>query len=606
MAAEEKLRREIDMCFPFTCSDDAPTATVMELPNKRLKMSPLAGEEADFVPLGGDEGTANGDRYGFAAAEEADASIAAAPKGPRAQQGAGHFTRNAWNDPRNAKDRPKSKHILPGHEPWILVRTKYGRRFAHNTQTKESLWRIPNDVFQAVCEFERAEREHGEKERNAAWAEQQLQEMQTSSKAEQVNRNADEEERGRRRRSESVQKEDEEAMMAELAADAEHKEEQDAKNAVKAVEEKERPWRGAYDSGSDSDYEEVEVTDSEGEEDGEGEARQEADEQQEEQDDGPVEFGEDDIAYQLAAMGEEYGLDQGEYGSPGEEEEWEEGAEGMPVSDEDAAALFRDMLDDHQISPFTPWDRLIADESEDGILMDDRYTVLPNMRTRKDVWESWVKDTAARLKEERAKMEKQDPRIPYLAFLSDHATPKLYWPEFKRKYKKDALMNDRKFSEKDREKLYREHINRLKLPESTRKADLTNLLKSIPVRDLNNRTTLDSLPKQLLSNLHFISLPQSTRNNILLKHISSLPPPPSEAEDGEVSEEQRAEEERKRAERQRREDALAERERKVDEERRKAEKEGRWARRDLREEERELQRAMKLGRSGIVGQLGKG
>lgn len=590
----------------FTCNIDATAMTTMESPNKRLKMSPPA-EEADFVPLGGDEDAENDDRYGFAAAEQADSSIASAPKGPRGQQGPGHFARNAWNDPRNSKDRPKSKQAIPGHEPWILVRTKYGRRFAHNTQTKESLWRIPNDVYQAVRKLERGEKEQKEKDRNAAWAEEQLKEMQASSEAEQVNRKVDEEERGRRRRSESLQREDEEAMMAELAADAEHKEEQDARAAVKAVEQKDQPWRGGYDSGSDSDYEEVEVTDSEGEEDGQGQAEQDPDRQPQEQEDGPVEFGEDDIAYQLAAMGEDYGLDRGEYGSPGEgEEEWEDGAEGLPISEDDAVALFRDMLDDHRISPFTPWEKLIADEGDDSILMDDRYTVLSSMRARKEAWEAWVKNTAAKLKEKRARMETLDPRIPYLAFLSDNATPKLYWPEFKRKFKKDAVMNDRKLSDKEREKLYREHISRLKLPESTRKADLINVLRSIPLRDLNKNTTLDTLPQTVLSNLHFISLPPPTRNPLIISHISTLPPPPSAAEDGELSAEQLAEEAKKSAERQRREKALAEREKRVDEERRKAEKEGRWARRELREEEREVQRAMgRVGRGGLVGSLGE-
>ena len=427
-----------------------------------------------------------------------------------------------------------------------------------------------------------------------------MKELQQSSKAEEVNQAADAEGRSRRRRSESLQREDEAAMMAELAADMEKGEEQDAKEALKKAEEAEKPWRGGYDS--DSSYEEVEVTDDENE--GEGARadpgrgqKENGDEAQ--QEDGPVEFGEDDIAFQLAAMGEDYGLDEGEYGSPGSQEDWGDGAEGLPISDEDAANLFRDMLDDHRISPFTPWDRLIMDESDEGILMDDRYTVLPNMRARKEVWEVWVKDTAARLKEERAKMEKLDPRIPYLVFLADNATPKLYWPEFKRKYKRDAAMNDRKFSDKDREKIYRDHINRLKLAESTRKADLVNLLKSMPRRSLNKSTSLDALPQQLLSHLHFISLPSSTRDTLVAQHIATLPPAP-EDEEGELTEEQRAADSKKREERQRREKALAERERKVEEERRQAEKEGRWARRDLREEERSLAEAMRVDRSGLA------
>jgi hypothetical protein len=55
---------------------------------------------------------------------------------------------------------------------------------------------------------------------------------------------------------------------------------------------------------------------------------------EEPQDEGPFGVGEDDIAYQLAEMhvGEEYGLDPGEYGDD-QEEEWEESPEGEQEED---------------------------------------------------------------------------------------------------------------------------------------------------------------------------------------------------------------------------------------------------------------------------------
>ena len=343
---------------------------------------------------------------------------------------------------------------------------------------------------------------------------------------------------------------------------------------------------------SDSEYEYVEVTDTEGEEEDDAEEPTTAPPAEqvdaEMQEDGPVEFGEDDIAYQLAAMGQEYGLDPGEYADE-REEEWEEGAEGMQLSEEDAIHIFRDMLDDHRISPYTPWDKVIADESEDSILMDDRYTILTTSRARKAAWEAWTKDKAAQLREERAKMEKLDPKIPYLAFLADKATPKLYWPEFKRKYKKDVEMNDRKLVDKDREKLYRDHINRLKLPESTRKADLINLLKAQPLSTLNKSTTLGTLPQKVLGHLHLVSLPADVRDPLIERHIASLPPPP-DADESQWSEEQRVAEEKKRAERRKREAAMAERERQVKEERHRIEREEAQARRVLREEQAELAR----------------
>ena len=200
------------------------------------------------------------------------------------------------------------------------------------------------------------------------------------------------------------------------------------------------------------EYEEVEVTDDE-EGDEAAAKRQKTEESGAEQ---PVEFDEDDIAYQLAAMGQDYGLDPGEYGGV-EGEELEEGAEGLPLSEEDASALFKDMLDDHHINPYSPWDKLIE---EGRIIEDDRYTLLPNMKSRKEVWAEWSREKMQKLKELREKEEKNDPLVPYLAFLQAKASPKLYWPEFRRKYMKEPEMRNNKLSDKEREKWYRDYINR--------------------------------------------------------------------------------------------------------------------------------------------------
>lgn len=200
------------------------------------------------------------------------------------------------------------------------------------------------------------------------------------------------------------------------------------------------------------EYEEVEVTDEEYEENNQSK-RQKTEEKHGDQ---PVEFNEDDIAYQLAAMGEDYGLDPGEYGEY-EGMELEEGAEGLALTEEDSAALFKDMLNDYNTSPYTTWEKII----EAGqVVEDDRYTVLPNMKSRREVWGEWTRERIQQLKEQREREVKKDPRIPYLAFLQKYATPKLYWPEFRRKYKKEPEMRDTKISDKEREKWYRDYINR--------------------------------------------------------------------------------------------------------------------------------------------------
>lgn len=208
-----------------------------------------------------------------------------------------------------------------------------------------------------------------------------------------------------------------------------------------------------HDDESD-DYEEVEVTD---DEDDSPSKRQRLEAKD---DGGPLEFNEDDMAYQLAAMGQDYGLDPGEY-DDGQGNDWEEGAEGLPLTEEDSTALFKDMLNDFHIDPYALWEKLIE---EGKIIEDERYTCLPNMKSRKDAWVEWSRERIQRLKEQRERQEKTDPRIPYFAFLQRYATPKLYWPEFRRRYKKEPEMRDTKVVDKDREKWYREYVNRKRRP----------------------------------------------------------------------------------------------------------------------------------------------
>ncbi len=296
-------------------------------------------------------------------------------------------------------------------------------------------------------------------------------------------------------------------------------------------------------------------------------------------------------------MGQDYGLDPGEFDNGDEGGDLEEGAEGLPLTEEDSSALFMDMLDDHHTSPYTTWEKLI----EAGhIIEDDRYTVLPNMKTRREVFTEWSRKTVQRLKEQRAKEEKKDPRIAYIAFLESKATPKLYWPEFRRKYQKEPEMKSSKLSDKDREKTYREYINRLKLPEQTLKSDLISLLKATPTHILNRSSTLDALPAALLTDLRYTSLRSVIRTHLIEAHISTLPPAPTDLA---FSPEEEAARTKERKERERREQALAERQRRVEEEKRKQKGDLYRSKGRLREEEEELQKAMRVGKEGLLGHM---
>lgn len=462
--------------------------------------------------------------------------------------------------PPQPRDKPKSKVAIPGHEPWLLVYTKYGRRFAYHPAKNASYWRIPEKLMPAVLELDQA----------------RIREKAGLNTTEgKRDGGADE-------------------KTEEAAAPAGTPTAQTRPDFAREARSESRPADGEgnehdYDS---SEYEEVEVTDDEGEEhgddeDGHASKRRRTAEPDEEQ---PIEFTEADIAEQLAAMG-----------AGDEGEDWEEGDEGLPLSDSDARALFRDLLDDFNINPYSSWEKLI----EEGKIFDDaRYTVLTTMRARKEVWEEWSRDKIKLLRESRAQQEKKDPRIPYLAFLQEKATPKLYWPEFRRKYRKEGPMRDAALSDRDREKWYREHVARLKLPAATLKADLRQLLESVPRAQLNRNTNPSHLPDAVLADLRFISLDPKIRDPIVEAYIQGLPPPPAEGEGETQAEDEAAR--KAREERGRRERALRERERAVAEEKRRLEKKVALEKAHLREEERELERAMQVGKRGLQSQLGGG
>jgi len=447
---------------------------------------------------------------------------------------------NNFADRRREKDdKPKHRSDIPNCAPWVLVKTKFGRRFVWNKDTNESFWKFPPDVMIAVVEFDRKEREKKE----------------------------------RRERGEPSDVEEAEDAMAEI-----EKELAAAEEEVEIVE-----VDGEAGMDDEEEYEEVEVTDDEGEDGSNAPKRQRVDEQ-------PAEAEGDDLAWQIAQM-EEMELQGGD-----EEEFYED--EDPPLSEEDCKALFKELLDDTRISPYTPWDKIISD----GILFDDeRYKALPNMAARKDCFNAWSREKMASLKIEKAQQQKLDPKIPYLALLDRHASPKLFWPEFKRKFKKEPEMKDMKVSDKDKEKLYREHIKRLGMRTSDLKSDLSTLLRAQPLVSLNRSTTIDTLPPAVLTDLRYISLPPSTRNTMIETYISTLPPAPEGSNI--LSAEDEAAQAKKWAERERRENALADRERRVKDEKRKQERDLEYGKGRLREEEAEIERAMRVGKDGLRGYI---
>ncbi|KIW15784.1 hypothetical protein PV08_05834 [Exophiala spinifera] len=402
--------------------------------------------------------------------------------------GPGHFTGGkSYQDHSrrrgNQGDRPKSKAPIPDCFPWVLVKTKLGRRFVHNTETKQSLWKFPQDVMMAVIEMDRKEWEAKKKAEEQPAESRGTQRQDSSSQARSTSPGRQEQAQG---------------QSAEAAPAA--------------------PPSAPEDYNSDS-YEEVEVTDDEDE----AHAKRLRLSATPPPPSGPVEFNEDDIAWQLAAMEDDYpgddtysNPDAGGYQNEGDEDQEED--EGLPLTDIDKIALFRSLLDDSGISPYSTFEKLIDDMA---VVEDDRWVALPNTASRRDAFASWSKDRIAEIQErkktEASTAKPRDARVEYLRFLHRHATPKLYWPEFKRKFRKDHEMRDGALTEKDREKLYRELVAKLKTSDGDRKKDLVGLLKSVDKASLKqgSRTSIDGLPDAILRDVRFYTLDQGRRDELV-------------------------------------------------------------------------------------------
>ncbi|EXJ95444.1 hypothetical protein A1O1_00565 [Capronia coronata CBS 617.96] len=401
--------------------------------------------------------------------------------------GPGHFTggRSYQDHARrrgNQGDRPKSKAAIPNCASWVLVKTKLGRRFVHNTETKQSLWKFPQDVMMAVIEMDRLEWEAKKKAESQPQEQPQTQEEGATGSQTQSKDSA-----------------------PTPAASAERQPSAPANGH----------GQGEYDSDS---YEEIEVTDDE--EEGPGSPNKRPRLSQEpggaagspSAPAGPVEFDEDDIAWQLAQMEEDYGDDAaGEVNADGEGHGEED--QGLPLTASDNIALFRSLLDDCGISPYSTFERLIEDLA---IVEDPRWVALPNTTSRKEAFVAWSKDRIVELQARKESEKKaRDPKVEYLRFLQRHATPKLYWPEFKRKFKKEPELRDVAMPEKDREKLYREFVAKLKTGEAERRKDLVALLKGVDKALLKRGMDLHDLPDSVLRDLRFYTLDEGRRDELV-------------------------------------------------------------------------------------------
>lgn len=215
---------------------------------------------------------------------------------------------NVQGGQQESADYPRHKYSIPNADPWVQVRTKLGRSFYHNTSTQESVWTVPDNISQAVKDWE-SSLSHQEPPQRLARSETLISGEENSDHADQL--------------------------------------------------------------------EQADVSSNEPENDATLD---------------DLEFEEEDIAWQLAAM-EEAGEGPIDFGVD----------DGPELTLEEKADIFKKMLADLDIDIYRPWDLQV-----ESIAVDPRYLILDNTHQRKDAFEQYCSARAKHLQGLRATTKQQD------------------------------------------------------------------------------------------------------------------------------------------------------------------------------------------------------
>ncbi|KAK9240197.1 hypothetical protein V1525DRAFT_396217 [Lipomyces kononenkoae] len=314
-------------------------------------------------------------------------------------------------------------------EPWVLVVTNLGRPFVHNVREQVSLWLPPPEVQAALDTIPKDElvmmvaRCRGFKGGRDGARKLVRKSSGESQKATQIPVESQKDE------SDDAQQYYDDGSLDDAALLAEADEGVTVTTGI--IRQRNR---------SPSDSEENESS-----EKSEDEAESSSEEEEEFSDQGPLEYNEDDIEWQIQAMMEEHP----------ELLEGDAADEDDDIPYEDRIKVFRELLIDADVNPYAPWETAIQ-----TIVNDQRYVALNTLSERKAAFEDWSKERITELKAQKANEPKLDPKEQFMDLLRQYATPKLFYQEFKRKYRKEPLFKDSTLSDREKEKIYRDYVKK--------------------------------------------------------------------------------------------------------------------------------------------------
>ncbi|ORX36775.1 hypothetical protein BD324DRAFT_467240 [Kockovaella imperatae] len=308
------------------------------------------------------------------------------------------------------KEKAKDKVSIPG-TTWQRIKTNEGNVFYFEKESKRSEWTIPEEIKVEVEALEKDEQE-------AAAALAREKELE------------------------------EERIRAEIEAEKKRIREEVEANRKRKAEETAASAKRAKTDGDDEG----------------GERREE-----EEETYGPAD--EQDEAAWMKAVAAEFAEadakaqeDRAEDAQHTKEEEQAAAQKVFAVPDkvnvslEEGKALFRALLAEKDISPFTPWDQSLP-----LFINDPRYILLSSAKDRREVYEDYCRDVGrARRLGKATKTTESDPEKEYKALMREQVTStRTRFDDFKRQWKRDKRFYSYGRDDREREKTFKVHLREL-------------------------------------------------------------------------------------------------------------------------------------------------
>ncbi|KAG5355256.1 hypothetical protein CJU90_4289 [Yarrowia sp. C11] len=191
---------------------------------------------------------------------------------------------------------------------------------------------------------------------------------------------------------------------------------------------------------------------------------------------------------------------------------------------EDAKNTFKELLDAHNVNPFSTWDKELT-----KVVEDDRYEVLETRLDRENVFTEWAKDVIRQRKEAKEAEAEDEEELEvdisaaeeFVMLLKETYKKNKFYVEYRRKNKGDERFKEIDLTDKERESVYRAYSKVAGTKKKERVAAFKKVLEDNKAL-INAETNLGNLHTSISNDIACMVLDIEDRAELLEEFVAQL------------------------------------------------------------------------------------